>query len=326
MVEDPNPYIITLVILSFFFILLLVQRYIKTVNGKDKLEESFTQEPPFTIKRNENTYDEFTSKIYNFLFNTEKESNYIIDTTFELSKPTSYFTVILDIGCGTGELLNELYKKNYHNVYGLEKSKPMAYECIQNHPYLKIKIGDAEADSMLFEKNTFTQIFCVGMTIYEMKDKVAFFRNCYYWLKPNASLILHLVDRTRFNTVVSTGNSSMMILNDDTTSSVQTESVGVVADKYAKERITTTEVDFHNFKYKSSYDFSKKDVVVFTETFIDKSTSKIRRNERELYMPDEMENILYDAQYCGFIIKGHVSYEKYNGDRNQFLFILERPM
>jgi SAM-dependent methyltransferase len=327
MVEEPNPYIITLVVLSLFFILILIHRYIKKTNGKDKVEESFIQEPPFIIKRNENTYDEFTSKIYDILFHPEKESVYIINSAFDLTQPSPYFTTILDIGCGTGELLNELHTRNYQNVYGLEKSKPMAYECIRKYPHLKIKMGDASADSMLFEKNTFTQIFCVGMTIYEVKDKVAFFRNCYYWLKPNACLVLHLVDRNRFNTVVSAGNPSIMMLKDDATGGMgQNESVGIVAEKYATERITNTEVDFQNFKYKTSYDFSKKDTVTFTETFLDKSSSKIRKNERELYMPNEMENILYDAQYCGFIVKGQVSYGKYNGDENQFLFILERPM
>lgn len=320
---------ITLVVLSLFFILILVHRYVKKANGKGRVEESFIQEPPFIIKRNENTYDEFTSKIYDILFHPEKESSYIINSTFDLTQPSPYFTAILDIGCGTGELLNELYRKNYQNVYGLEKSKPMAYECIHKYPHLKIKLGDASADSMLFEKATFTHIFCVGMTIYEVKDKIAFFRNCYYWLKPNACLILHLVDRNRFNTVVGVGrnNSAMMILNDNADPTKQGyQSAGVVADKYAKERITNTEVDFQNFKYKTNYDFSKKDVVTFTETFLDKSTSKIRKNERELYMPSELENILYDAQYCGFIVKGQVSYGKYNGDDNQFLFILERPM
>jgi hypothetical protein len=91
---------------------------------------------------------------------------------------------------------------------------------------------------------------------------------------------------------------------------------------YTSTRITETNVDFGKFKYKSSYDFSKKDIVIFTETFIDSYSLKVRKNEKELYMSHNMEDILYDAQYCGFLVVGQITMTK---DPNQFLFILERP-
>lgn len=320
MLEETNKYLIILTILSIFFILVIFRRYLIERREGGGMKESFIQEPPFIVKRNENTYDEFTSKIYDLIFHPEKDTQYIINNVFKLTEPSPSFTTILDIGCGTGELLNTLNKKGFNNVYGLEKSTDMAYECLDKYPHLKVKIGDTTTDPMLFEKNTFTHIFCVGMTIYEIKDKIAFFRNCYFWLKPNCYLILHLVNRELFNTVVPAGNP-LLIMGEKT----EKESNGIIATKYVNERITNTEVDFQHFKYKSSYDFSKKDIVTFTETFLDVASSKIRKNERNLYMPSEMENILYDAQYCGFLVTSQTSYNKFNGDENQFLFILERP-
>lgn len=315
MFEESNGYLIILTILSIFFILVIFRKYLIQRGGREN--EAFTQEPPFIVKRNENVYDEFTSKIYDLIFHPEKDPQYIIKSVFKMTEPTPSFTTILDIGCGTGELLNALNREGYNNTYGLEKSPAMAQECLEKYPSLKVKIGDASVDPMLFDKSTFTHIFCVGMTIYEIKDKIAFFRNCYFWLKPNAVLILHLVNRDKFNAVIPAGNDPLLMPTD--------ESISVLVNKYAVERITNTEVEFEQFKYKSSYDFSKKDVVTFTESFLDTKTSKIRRNERELYMPSEMENVLYDAQYCGFLVTSQTSYLDFNGDENQFLFTLERP-
>ena len=232
---------------------------------------------------------------------------------FKLTEPNENYTIILDIGCGTGHLLNSLNKKGYNKIYGLEKSIAMARECVNKYPTLKVKVGDAN-DSMTFEKSTFTHIFCVGMTIYEFKDKISFFRNCYYWLKPNSYLILHLVNRNKFNTITTFSLEKIPLLRS--TNDVINE------QNYIDSRITNTEIEFNDFKYKSNYDFSKKDIVIYTETFLDKNTSNVRKNEKELYMTDELENILYDAQYSGFIVVSQINYKD---DENQFLFILERP-
>jgi SAM-dependent methyltransferase len=317
MFEETNKYIVILSILSILFIAILLHRYVMEY-GNGRVKESFIQEPPFIVKRNEHTYDEFSSKIYDKIFHPEKEPYYIIENAFLLTEPSPAYTTILDVGCGTGELLHALNEKGFSTTYGLEKSAAMAKECVYKYPSMKIKVGDATQPTT-FDKSTFTHIFCVGMTIYEFKDKIAFFRNCYYWLKPNSYLILHLVNREKFNTIVPAGERPALLLETDVKNS------NILPQQYSQTRIVNTEVDFTDFKYKSSYDFSKKDVVVFTETFLDGATSKVRKNERELHMSDNMENILYDAQYCGFIVVGQINYGDLNGDENQYIFILERP-
>jgi SAM-dependent methyltransferase len=312
MAEETNKYVVVLMLLSAFFILILIRKYLLDQTGGSGTKESFIQEPPFIVKR-----DEFSSKIYDKIFHPEKDPHYIIENVFQLTHPNPQFTTILDVGCGTGELLHALNGKGYPNTYGLEKSVAMATECVYKYPSIKVKVGDA-TEPMTFDKSTFTHIFCVGMTLYEMRDKILFFRNCYHWLKPNSFLIIHLVNRGEFNAIVPAGNP-LLLKDPATTTAIQSP------QSYTDTRITNTEVDFRDFKYKSSYDFTKKDTVIFTETFMDTASSKIRKNERELYMPNEMESILYDAQYCGFIVTGQVSYGNFNGDENQFIFILERP-
>jgi SAM-dependent methyltransferase len=323
MFEESNKYLVVLTILTCFFILVIIRKYV-IQQGGGKHAESFIQEPPFIIKRNENTYDEFTSKVYDLIFHPEKDSNYVVKNVFKLTEPATSFTKILDIGCGTGELLNSLNNDGFDNVFGLEKSVSMAHECLEKYPYLKLKLGDAAQDTMLYDKSTFTHIFCIGMTIYEVKDKIAFFRNCYFWLKPNSFLILHLVNRDKFSAVIPCESKPLLLMKSKINND-NNKSIGIIANNYTNERIVNTAVDFEKFKYTSSYDFSKKEIVTFTETFLDVASSKIRKNERELYMPNEMENILYDAQYCGFIVTSQTSYSSFNGDENQFLFILERP-
>jgi len=303
-----NTYTIVLLILSTIFALLLLKRYIDENSPSSKKKEGFIQEAPFIIKRNENAYDEFVAKIYDKIFHSNREPYYNEMQAFKTTQPDKDKSVILDLGCGTGDFMKDLMESGYKNVYGLDNSSFMADEAHLRGGDMKIKVGDASKQSMLYDKSVFTHVFCIGMTIYDIKDKIAFFRNCFLWLKPNGYLILHCVNRDRFQNIVP---SAAPLLLDG-------ESPG----KYVQERITTSEVSFPDFKYKSEYDFTKTDVVVFKETFTDVASSKVRQNEKELFMPNNMENILFDAQYCGFLVVGQITM---NIDENQFLFILERP-
>jgi hypothetical protein len=90
---------------------------------------------------------------------------------------------------------------------------------------------------MLFSEEEFNVLTCFYFTVYYVKDKRAFFRNCYQWLKPEGYLILHLVDRNHFDPIVPGGKPLFLV-------SPQT---------YAKERITNSLVKFMSFQYKSDF-------------------------------------------------------------------------
>jgi len=293
-------------VLSIFLLALLV---ILQYNRKSVKYEGFQQKEQFTIQKGPEVYDEFYSEIYDKLYKTEprsdKEAVEIVNATY----PDKDQSVFLDIGCGTGCLVNALKRRGY-NAIGVDKSKAMIETGKERHADAKdsMKCGDA-MDPMAFERGTFTHILCMERTVYEIEDKVAFFRNCKHWLQPGGYFILHLVEPDKFNAVVPLGQPSGILRN-------------VELKTPEGKRVTDTAIDFLDFKYKSAYDFSQlKDTgtVVQKETFTDAASSKVRQNERTMYMASQ-PSILEDARYCGFLMTGEfVSAE----DKAQKVYILK---
>jgi SAM-dependent methyltransferase len=270
----------------------------------ERFNEGFQQDSPYVVKRNSEIYDDFYVDIYDEIMKPDIESNFIYGTIIKMTEPTQTNSVFLDIGSKTGSLMN-LLKKNGYSVYGIESSDAMIEFSQKKYSYLPVKKGDVML-SMTYDRDTFSHIICSHFMIYQFKDKVAFFRNCRHWLLSNGYLIIHLVDPSSFDPIVSGGKPNVL----------------KTPQKYSDMRITDTLIDFVDFKYKSSYDFEQKDIVVITETFTDKYTNNVRQNQQELYM-DSVDDILKTAQYCGFISKGKVSFPE---DLHQYIYILENPM
>jgi hypothetical protein len=182
---------------------------------------------------------------------------------------------------------------------------------IERRPSTKsaMKCGDA-LDPMVFEQGMFSHILCMDRTIYEMEDKIAFLRNCKHWLRPGGYLFLHLVEPSDFNTIVPLGQPTRLVKDTDELKTAD------------GKRVTDTAIDFFDFKYTSSYDFSQYDksgIVLQTENFTDTTTNNVRQNEHVYYMRPP-RTILEDARYCGFILSGQfVSTE----DKYQKVYILK---
>lgn len=303
-----NPHKIWLICLIVLSCILGFLLYKKQYYPK---QEGFTQGEQFVIKRNQNIYDNFTSQIYDKIYNPKPNSQYIFDTVEKLTQTDTKNSVILDIGSGTGELVLYINSKGY-NVFGIDNSQSMVEESLKKKNDLKIIHGDITVP-MTFDKNTFSHIFITDNTIYQFKDKVSLFRNIYYWLQPNSYMIIELVERDKFDPIPPSGKPLLL----------------ETPQTYSKERITETEMDFNEFKYNSSYNFSKmtgEDTVVLTEKFTDSSSGNVRKNELNLYM-ETLDNIVYSAQYAGFIVKGQFNLleSPTKKDKHSFVFILERP-
>ena len=266
--------------------------------------EGFIQSNKYILKEGTNIYDEFYTQIYDDLMLPQNRVEYEILKIIEMTEPSKTYSIFLDVGSGTGHSLNYLNKLGYQ-TYGIDKSKAMVGFSQAKFPDISVKCGDVK-DPITFDRGTFTHILCTGMTIYEIENKWIFFQNSYFWLQANGYLIIHLVDKDKFNTIIPAGNPEVL---DN-------------PQKYSKTRITDTIVDFIDFKYKSSYDFSKSGSVIHKESFTDVKTQNVRENEKTLCM-ENIKDILLLATKYGFLTKGKVELKDKEGE---YLYIFERIM
>jgi SAM-dependent methyltransferase len=301
--KTPNKMWLRL-LLGLAIVLILVILYNK--NNLPATQEGFEQNDRFVLKTGADIYDDFYAEKYDILMKPQERALFEINSVIQMTQPT-YNSVFLDVGSGTGHLVNHLQHKGYR-VYGIDKSADMVAKSEKTFPNNETTVGDI-LNPMAFEHNTFSHILCMGNTIYELPDKEAFFKNCYYWLVPNGYLILHLVDKDKFDPIIPVAKNTM--INNP--------------QKYMKNRITNSDIDFSNFSYSADYVFPKDDSkVLIKEKFTD-NMGQIRQNENILYM-NPIEQILQIAIRRGFIVHAKMNMSKYNDDENQFIYVLERAM
>ncbi len=286
-------------------IILVVIVYIVLDLGPDRKESFITTQEKFVYKKGDKIYDTFYAGIYDMLVYNKVKNDYEFSEFKEHTKPTTT-SVILDIGSGTGHHVNNMVKKGYQ-AQGLDNSAAMVKIARNNYPKCTFDVGSA-LDTLQYSPSSFTHITCLYFTIYYIKDKATFFKNCYTWLMPGGYLMIHLVDRTKFNPILEAGDPLTLIS----------------PQKYAPERITSTYVTFNDFDYKSNFRLDEShDKGYMEEYFIDKSKEKAMKNEHELYMPTQ-KHILNLAKRAGFLLDSKldmvdVEYEY------QYLYILHKP-
>lgn len=291
----------TLLLLGFIYILILIIKKRKPV-----LHETFKQNERFVLKLDSNIYDNFYCKIHDDIHQPSQHIDFELIQIAKITQPSKQ-SVFLDIGSGTGDLVNELTDAGYY-AYGIDKSKAMVDVATKKYPEVEYKCGDA-LKSMNYETNTFTHIICNYFTIYEIEDKRTLFRNCYFWLKSNGYLILHLVEPKKFDPITPIAKPRL----DEN------------PQELVDERITSTIIDFKEMEYKSEYKFDnvEKGVVVVKETFKDKGSEKIRQNEQTLFM-DSINKILNITEQNGFIVHSKINMKSCIDDENQYIYILEK--
>jgi len=187
-----------LLILGAIWVISQASTWLRRYSRKEGFDQGtadpgFLQNEKFLIRRNQDIYDDFTLHYYDRLHRTRETATYIFDAVERLTQANPAKSVILDVGCGTGEMVKYMKQtKGYHQVYGLDRSESAVR--IATTAGLPVILGDTMMP-MTFDKHTFSHVFLTGMTVYEFQDKVELFRNLYYWLMPNAYLIVQ--DRKR---------------------------------------------------------------------------------------------------------------------------------
>lgn len=288
--------------------ILAIVLFLVIIQNKQNLyeKEGFSQNTGFISKEGNAIYDEFYCEKYDLLMKPRERALFETNSVIEMTKPSNN-SIFLDVGSGTGHLVNNLQKKGYL-VYGIEKSPHMAKTAEKTFPESNITVNDV-LDPMAFEHNTFSHILCMGGTIYELENKAAFFKNCYHWLVPNGYVILHLIDRNKFDPIIPISKHTMIIN----------------PQKNRKNRITNTDIDFKEFSYNADYVFPENNSTIIVKERFSDNMGKIRRNENVLYV-DPIEQILQMAMTRGFIVHSKVTMSKYNDDENQYIYVLERAM
>jgi SAM-dependent methyltransferase len=290
-----------LIFMALLLLLILVFKGFDSNMGK----EGFEQSDKFLIKTGPEVYDEFYADIYDYLVFNNLKDDYEVGEIINKANPSST-SRILDVGCGTGHHVGSLSSKGL-DVLGIDISPSMIDKAKENFPDYKFKVADALNGSE-FDPDSFTHILCMYFTIYYFKDKSQFFNNCYKWLMPGGYLIVHLVDRDRFDPILPPGNPLMY----------------VSPQRYAKKRITSTKVKFTDFSYSADFNLDdKNDIANFVEKFKNDSDGKVRKNEHVMYMPD-IQQIVDEAQACGFIVESQIDLLQCQYEY-QYLYILIKP-
>ena len=288
------------IIISFYYLTQLFQ------SRSHQLEEGFTQNDLFVSKQDGHIYDDFYASIYDRIHKTRQLSKYDFKQIVQNTQP-SVSSVFLDVGSGTGTLVNRLNNYGFRS-YGIDSSEAMVQYSTSKYPDSEFKCGDVKK-SMEFEPETFSHVICTYFTLYEIKDKSIFFDNCRRWLKTGGYLIVHLVDKLQFDTIVPVGKLFKNAHIDE--------------NRNNGTRILSTSVALPNIHYSHKYAFHDHDVVKRIETFTDKKTRKVRHQEgRTTITP--ISDIIQMVKSKGFYVKGYADYFPYNRDKHQYLYFFEK--
>ena len=291
-------------ILFFTILLLIVVSIFKS--GASGKKEGFEESNQFFFKSGPQLYDDFYSTIYDQLVFSNLKDQYEIGEIVNSTKPTQE-SIILDVGSGTGHHVGLLQEKGYKTI-GIDISEDMISTAQANYPNYDFKQGDV-LNASQFQSQSFTHILCLYFTLYYFKDKTQFFKNCMYWLMPGGFLVVHVVNRDHFDPILPPANPLLLL----------------TPQRYAKKRITNSNVTFDDFKYSANFDLKpSENIATFTEKFQNKESGKVFRKQQHIFYMEPESDILAMAKQTGFIILGKIDLIKV-GYEYQYLYIFQKP-
>ena len=248
---------------------------------------------------NDALYDKFYASLYDQLTQgstrTQAEVALMTHEWTKRGEDLKTFEV-LDVGCGTGIAVAAFAKLGVKKVVGLDKSPDMLAQA-QSKTIPRTTLTDAQkqtiewkqgdvADSTQFQGGQFSHAFLLYFTVYYLSDKEGAFRNLFYWVKPGGRLVVHVVNKHKFDPML---ESSAPWL-------------GFSLQKYVKTRVTKSEVIFNKFKYSGDFDLQDPGAE-FRETF-QFDDGKVRRQKHTFRMEDMIE-IVNMAKTAGWTYRGY---------------------
>jgi SAM-dependent methyltransferase len=255
---------------------------------------------------NELLYDDFYAKIYDQVVAGKERQDAEVTLTMGWVKnhqPEVSHLQVLDVGCGTGGQVAAFQKLGVGKAVGIDASESMIKRGRDLHKGAELRVGDAEliGTAAAGEYNLITLYY---FTFYYLQDRVAALRNFYQWLQPGGCLVIHLVNREKFDPILESASPFMAF-------SVQ---------KYSKERVTHSKVAFDKFDYEADFDLDGSKAT-FSETF-HFADGKKRKQVHTLRMPT-MAQIVGEVESVGFKYKQYIDLTSI-GYEYQYLFCFVR--
>jgi len=308
---------IQVVLVVIISILLANYLYIRwTMIGNRRVElddvEAFANpddspEANIVILGNETLYDKFYAKLYDTIIDGAVRQSQEVGLTLIWAKsyrPEVKTIEVLDIGCGTGGDVEEFRKEGVGKVVGTDASDEMIAVARKKFPKNDYRVKEAE-NIGAFAAGEFNLVTMYYFTYYYLRDRDQVFRNIFNWLQPGGCLVIHLVNREKFDPILETASPFVAF-------SVQ---------KYAKERITRSKVTFDKFEYEADFNLDDNRGE-FREEFRFKNNGKMRRQVHHLRMP-KMDEVVAEVEANGFTYKQFIDLTPI-GYEYQYLFCFVR--
>lgn len=247
-------------------VLIVLRTFVKCVTNSESFEN-----PVQTVVARD-TYDNFYAPVYTMLISDQIESR----TKFEAADLIEKTDIegyskakLLDIGCGGGDHLKWLANEDLPNLelIGMDSSESMLNETKkrigkQDRP-VRLVLKDVNEDD-IFMRSSFSHITCYYFTLYYINSK-AVLGKIHKWLRPNGWFVVHMVNLDKFDPVL----DAAVPLS------------GINIQKYFKNRVTESSVEFKKFTYKSNFRLSKNKAY-FDEAFEFKEKPIVRKQKHTL--------------------------------------------
>jgi SAM-dependent methyltransferase len=138
-----------------------------------------------------------------------------------------------------------------------------------------------------FSPGQFSHAAVLFFTIYYTRDPGTVFRNLYTWIRPGGQLAVEVVNKYKFDPLLESASPF----------------VGVSLQKYSKNRVTKSKVEFDQFSYEANFELQDPQAE-FREVFRFKDGT-VRRQRHSLMMKD-INELVHIAQTAGWNYTGYI--------------------
>jgi SAM-dependent methyltransferase len=248
---------------------------------------------------NDELFDPFYASVYDNL--TQLSGRYPQEISLIMNqwkKSADIDTMdVLDCGCGTGIATVLFAKMGVNSVTGLDKSDAMLRRAKEvtvlaaNLPKdqresISFLQGDM-GQEFTFSSGQFSHAALLFFTVYYPNDPTGIFRNLFNWIRPGGQIAIEVVNKYKFDPLLEAASPF----------------IGTTVQKYVKERVTKSKVEFDKFSYEAEFDLMDP-TAEFREVFRF-SDNSVRRQRHTLHMRD-INDFVHIAQVAGWNYNGNI--------------------